>query len=212
MKSLLNLKSTVATLALLVTLAAQAQDWNEFKAQPASSVKIEGTSTIHDWIMEGNIIGGAVKFKTDLLFDASTKAGKVDAEGQVNMPVRSMKSGKATMDEIMQEAMREKEHPKIEFKLSELVIKELPAGGTGPFICEATGDLSMSGKTNKITLPVEIVKINPVRLEIRGKKPLKMTDYGITPPAPSIAGGLIKTGDEVTISFVWKVAIPVKRS
>jgi hypothetical protein len=33
---------------------------------------------------------------------------------------------------------------------------------------------------------------------------LKMTDFGIQPPSPAVALGLIKTADEVTINFEWK--------
>jgi hypothetical protein len=32
-----------------------------------------------------------------------------------------------------------------------------------------------------------------------------MTDFKITPPSPSFGGVSIKTGDEVTLSFVWWV-------
>jgi hypothetical protein len=28
-----------------------------------------------------------------------------------------------------------------------------------------------------------------------------MTDYKIKPPSPSLSGGMIKTGDEVTVKF-----------
>lgn len=200
----------LSLLSLLSVLSAQAQDWNEFKAQPASSAKIEGTSTIHDWTMEGNIIGGSLKLRKDFQLDANTKPGKVDAEVSVNIPVRSLKSGKSTMDEIMQQAMNEANYKKIEYKLTEFVLKEVPAGGTGPFRFESTGELSIAGKTNKITMPVELVKINPVRLEVRGKQVVKMTDYGVKPPNPNIAGIGIKTGDDITVTFVWKVAMPVK--
>jgi len=34
---------------------------------------------------------------------------------------------------------------------------------------------------------------------------VKMTDFKITPPAPSLAGVSIETGDEVTLRFVWWV-------
>jgi hypothetical protein len=35
---------------------------------------------------------------------------------------------------------------------------------------------------------------------------MKMTDFKIEPPAPKIALGAIKTGDEITISFEWMTA------
>jgi hypothetical protein len=34
---------------------------------------------------------------------------------------------------------------------------------------------------------------------------LKMTDFKIQPPAPKVALGLIKTGDDVKLKFQWEV-------
>ena len=42
------------------------------------------------------------------------------------------------------------------------------------------------------------------RVTFSGSTKVKMTDFGIKPPAPSIGLGLIKTGDDVTLSFEWK--------
>ena len=41
------------------------------------------------------------------------------------------------------------------------------------------------------------------KLKISGTTPLKMTDYKVEPPAPKIALGLIKTGDDVKLIFEW---------
>jgi hypothetical protein len=35
---------------------------------------------------------------------------------------------------------------------------------------------------------------------------VRMTDFRIEPPAPKIALGVVKTGDEVKLSFEWVVA------
>jgi hypothetical protein len=43
-------------------------------------------------------------------------------------------------------------------------------------------------------------------LKFSGTTALKMTDFGIQPPAPSLALGLIKTGDDVKITFEWLTA------
>lgn len=209
MNRILKSNPLTLTLALVASLAASAQDFNQFNGQPASSMKIEGTSTIHDWTMEGQIISGSFKLKKGFELDATAKPGKVDAQAQLSIPVRSLKSGKSTMDEIMQQAMNESTNPKIEFKLIELTLKEVPSDVKNGFKFDATGELIINGKTKKISLPVEIVKINPVRLEVRGKTAVNMTEYEVKPPNPNIAGIGIKTGEEVTLTFVWKVAMKV---
>ena len=43
----------------------------------------------------------------------------------------------------------------------------------------------------------------PPSMKINGKIQIKMTDYGIDPPAPKIALGLITVGDEIDLTFEW---------
>jgi hypothetical protein len=53
-------------------------------------------------------------------------------------------------------------------------------------------------------MPVTIERVENSRLKVVGKTALKMTDFGIKPPAPDIAGiSLIRTGDEVKLTFTW---------
>jgi hypothetical protein len=51
-------------------------------------------------------------------------------------------------------------------------------------------------------MPVTITRDGD-KLKITGTTALKMTDHAIKPPAPAVGLGLIKTGDEVKISFEW---------
>jgi hypothetical protein len=44
------------------------------------------------------------------------------------------------------------------------------------------------------------------KLKSTGAVDLKMTDFGIKPPAPSVGLGLIKTGDEIKLTFEWLTA------
>ena len=44
------------------------------------------------------------------------------------------------------------------------------------------------------------------QLTVSGLVPIKMTDFGITPPSPKLPTGSIQTDPEVKISFDWVVA------
>jgi hypothetical protein len=55
-------------------------------------------------------------------------------------------------------------------------------------------------------MPVSVIPLGSGRLIISGEASLKLTSFQIEPPAPIIALGLIKTGDEVTLRFEWVVA------
>jgi hypothetical protein len=201
-----------ASVAALLVTAAQAEDWARYNARPGSKVSIAGTSTIHDWTMDGQIIGGFMEVPAGVEFDQSKAAlsgvtgGKLNARVETAIPVRAMKSGHDGMDEVMQQAMNEKDHPKIQYRLAEMTLKEPHAAGT-PFQFDTKGELIVNGVTNVITMPVSIENVDKAKLKVIGKIPLKMTDYKVKPPAPKIALGMIKTGNEVTISFEWLVGL-----
>ncbi len=71
---------------------------------------------------------------------------------------------------------------------------------------DAKGTLTVSGVTKDITMPVTMLRrVDQSRVTFSGATALKMTDFKITPPAPASALGLIKTGDDVKLTFEWAV-------
>lgn len=161
-------------------------------------MKIEGDSTIHAWHMDSAVLGGFMevdaKFPESLPADAKTKA-------ELFMPVRSFRSGNKTMDNKMQDTMKETQFKKIEYKLTELKAK---AGAAGQF--EATGQLTIAGQTKPLTMTVTAEKVDGKNLKISGSTSFKMSEYGVTPPQLTIAGVGLKTEDSITNSFEWLLA------
>lgn len=194
-----------AAVLLSLSASASAATMVRYESQPGSKMRMDGTSTIHDWHAESQLIGGFLELDAALL-EAPEKAkpGKVAAQAETFVAVRSLKcsSGKA-MDAVMQEAMKEKENPRIVFKLAELTFKEAK-GAQVQF--EAKGTLTVSGVTKEVAFPVSLVRrVDQSRVTFNGSTAVKMTDFKITPPAPTAAVGLIKTGDEVKLTFEWVV-------
>ncbi len=186
-----------------------------YSARSGSKMRIEGTSNIHDWQVESPFIGGMVEagegFPTEP--GQAVTPGKVEAKADVFIQVRSLKSvekdGKPysdKMDEIMWEHLKDPQNKRIIYHLTELTVKETAKAKDAPYVCEAKGELAVAGTTNKITMPVNILPLPDNKLKITGSVTLKMTDYKVEPPAPKIALGLIKTGDEVKLIFEWKLA------
>jgi len=176
-----------------------------YDAQPGSEVRIDGTSTLHDWTVKSQVVGGFMEVDPD--FPASAlKAGANTPKPRVEIaiPVRTLKSYAKKMDEVMQAHLRMTNHAKIEYRLIEL----RPTGATnGAARFDAVGTLTVSGKTRTNTMPVTIERIDKAKLKVTGATPLKMTDFGIEPPSPTIGGvRVIKTGDDVKISFDWLAA------
>jgi polyisoprenoid-binding protein YceI len=171
----------------------------------SSKLRMDGTSTIHDWHAETDVIGGFLEL--DATFsDASGKSAPstIKPKVEVKIPVRSLKSsGGKKMDAVMQEHMKFEQHKAIEYRVLELVPKAGGAsGGTAQF--DARGTLTIAGVTKTNTMPVTIERIDSARLKVKGTAALKMTDFGIKPPAPEILGlSVIKTGDDLKLTFEW---------
>ena len=189
--------------ALLLFAAASLQaEPTRYQAQPGSKLKLEGTSTIHDWTVEGGIIGGFIEFQSEFPLDPAkpNSETKVTPKVEVSVPVRSLKSGKKLMDEIMHDALKVKDFGTIKYTLTDWKAKDRKAGD--PLQFDTKGEITVAGVKKPMDM---VVTLTPEgnKLKAVGTKELKMTDFGIKPPAPAVGLGLIKTADEVKVTFEW---------
>ena len=211
-----SLKSALAIgswLCLAACLPA-ADGPTRFDPLPGSKVRIEGTSSIHDWQVEGKLIGGCLETGPGFPIEPgqAVQPGKIEAKVDAFIPVRSLKSVEKdgrpysdSMDDIMYDKLLQPANPRILYHLTVLVLKEAPKGPADPYLCDATGQLVVAGLTNMIQMPVSVTPLGDKKLKIAGQTAVKMTDFGIKPPAPAIALGLIRTGDDVKLIFEWEV-------
>lgn len=198
----LKLAAAFVAAALFATGALSAADAVRYSPVPNSSkLRMDGTSTIHDWHADTDIIGGFLELEATFP-DASGKSAPsaVKPKVEVKIPVRSLKSsGGKRMDAVMQEHMKFEQYKMIEYRVLELTPK---AGATGQF--DARGALTVAGVTRTNTMPVTIERVENTKLKVKGTAAIKMTDFGIQPPAPEILGlSVIKTGDDVKLNFEW---------
>ena len=187
------------TLLLALPLCA-ADNWVRYDALPGGSkVKLDGTSTIHDWTVESKLVAGYAEF--DAAFDFDKLApGKVNARCVVTIPARQLKSDSTKMDSVMYEHIKQKDHPRIEYRLTELTLKEAPKGPEAPALFDSKGELSVAGVTNKVEMPVSVTRVGKDKLKFSGSTSVKMTSFGIQPPTLI---GVLSTGDDVKIAFEW---------
>lgn len=204
---------TAVNVLALAALPLGAAELTKLSSTPgANKIRIEGTSTIHDWQMESSVIGGYAEVGPEfpLKPGAEVKPGKFDAKVSVFIPVQQLKSlekdGKPysdKMDKRTYEALNEPANKKITYNLTSLSLKEAPKAGA-PYQFESTGELCVAGVTNKITMPVTVTVLEENKVKFAGAVTVKMTDFKIEPINISILGiGLIKTGDEVKLFFEW---------
>lgn len=180
------MRKTIAILTL--ALAALTASADRFAPAAGSLVKIEGTSTLHNWTMEGNTIAGQIN------------AADGSASVVVTIPVTSIKSEHAKMDKLMAEALKAKQFPEIRYELTQAV----PEAAAATFTVKARGKLTIAGVTRDVTVDVQGTRNADGRYTLAGTTPLKMTEFGIKPPTAML--NTIKTGDDVKITFRWVVA------
>ena len=208
------LACSVLTL-LAAGVSVQAAEMAKYYAKSGSKMRMEGTSNIHDWQVEGTLIGGYFEVGPNFPSEPGQPAtpGKIEAHAEPYIMVRSLKSlekdGKPysdKMDDAMYEKLKVQDNPKIVYHLTEFTLKESAKSKDAPYVCEAKGQLVVGGVTNQITMPVNVLPLGEKKMKISGTTTVKMTDFKIDPPAPKIAMGMIKTGDEVKLIFDWMVA------
>ena len=187
-------------LALFAAVGVFAADTIRFESRPGSKVKVDGSSTIHDWTVESRAIKGTMEVPADFTNDPAAAAK--NAKVEVTIPVRSLKSDKAAMNNIMWEAMKMKDYPNIEYRLLQLTPKSGGAQGSSAQF-DAKGTITCAGVTRTNTMPVTIEKVDATKAKVSGATSVKMTDFGIKPPAPTVGLGFIKTSDDVKITVEW---------
>ena len=213
----MNIRKLIAgnvALLLFVSLSVQAADeMTKYFARSGSKMRMEGTSNIHDWQVEGTLISGFFEVGPSFPSEPGQPAtpGKIEAHAEPVIMVRSLKSvekdGKPysdKMDEVMYEHLRVQANPKIFFHLTELTLKEPANSKDAPNVFEAKGQLAVAGVTNAITMPIKILALGDKKLKISGTTIVKMSEHKVEPPNP--LGLFIKTGDEIKIIFDWMVA------
>jgi hypothetical protein len=201
-----------AAIALLfanpvTTLAAEL---TRLDARSGSKMRLEGTSTIHDWQVESPLILGFMEVGPNFPLEPgqAVTPGKIEAKGEATIVVKSLRSIKDDgkpyddkMDDKMYHMMSYTNYPKIMYHLNELTLKEAPKDKDSPYVFDSKGDLAIAGVTNSISMPVTVMPLPGGRVKISGTIGLKMTDFKIEPANIIVA----KTGNDVKVKFDWVV-------
>jgi len=170
----------------LTTLFAQ----NKYHASNVT-IKMEGTSTFHDWHMTSQEAATHVAFNFN--------GGSLTAMPSlvVTVPVEALKSGTRALNNNAYKAMKSGKYPSITFTSGYANIRP---DGPNKYTLNVQGKLNVAGVTRDVVLVVGCV-VNPatMTIEASGSYKLKMTDYQVDPP--SFMFGAMKTGNEVTIKF-----------
>ena len=209
MKNIIQL-ARVLSAAVVIGFAAQTRaETVTYSAKTGSLLKISGTSSVHDWEVKTRLIGGKMEWDSSFsLNPLKAELPKLTETPKVSViiPVRNIESGNQRMNEVMHGALNAQEHKYARYSLEEMKLAETKRKTGDPLVFDTKGTLSVNGKTAPVSMQISITKAEGDKLEVSGKTKLKMSQFGVVPPAPKIALGLITTGDEVSVEFNWFVA------
>ena len=152
-----------------------------------SSLKILGTSSLHDWVITAEKQKGNIQILETENFTLE--------DLKISFDVEALKSGKSGMDKNTQKALNYSDYKTIDFNLNK--VKSITKTATGYDVI-VVGELSISGTKKLIDLMFNLKKENGT-IKLIGEKKLKMTTFNIEPPKALL--GTIKTGDDITIQF-----------
>lgn len=175
------MKNTLFILLFFLVCAGYAQE--SYTLSKESVLKINGSSTIHDWTVAANSMKGSMKME----------AGNVK-NLLLQVDVAQIKSERgAAMDKKMHAALKVEEHPEVSFKFQEI---KKSADSENTF--QLKGLLNIAGVEKAVNIALEFQEIEG-KYKFKGSKELKLQDYNMEPPTAMF--GQIIVGDNVTVEF-----------
>jgi polyisoprenoid-binding protein YceI len=192
-KNTQGLKAVIALAFFIISTLSgfQISAQNLYSIAPGSSIKVDGTSNLHDWSMN------ATKFSCDGKLVLTNGQLKDITALTFVLPVQNLKSKESLMDTRAYKALNEESYDKMTFKLSDATVIEAQK------LIKVTGNLTIAGVTKAITLQANYVVGADESVAFKGSKALKMSDFNIK--APSFMMGALKTGDDLTINILLKL-------
>jgi hypothetical protein len=177
----------------------------EYNSAPDSgAASVSGTSTLHDWTVNGTIVNGTMQCSGPWTA-ASPTIGSI----QLSIPADSLKSTEGSgMDNTMYDALNMKASPLITYTLTHADLKSPPSKNDPTYHYDAVGQLTIAGNAHAVNLMLDVAPANDGALTIVTETPLKMTDFGMKPPTAMM--GMIKSGNDVTVKVTWRLKMKTK--
>lgn len=174
----------------IISFAQTAQSQTAYKINDGSRITVNGTSNLHAWTMTTG------SFNSDASLDLKGQQLQDISSLSFSLPVTNLKSKEDLMNTRAYKALKSPQFSKITFRLTQATVV------SSQRTINATGNLTIGGKTNLITIESNYL-INGDEITIKGAKSIKMSDFDIK--APSFMLGALKTGNEVIIDISLKL-------
>ena len=192
MKSLFTTLLTV----LVFTLGSAIAQQNTLTLLDKSTMKIDGTSNLHDWTANAKTINTNMSFSVEEL-EAESPQNPVESLS-LTIPVEQLESGKGGMNRRMYNALKKDNHPNITFELSSTTLEHVNPDSSS-FTLNTSGMLTIAGVSKEVSFTVEGSIQDDGSYNFSGAHKINMTEYNVEPPSAML--GAIKCGEIVTVKF-----------
>lgn len=199
MKTIQLFQKKIRLVFLLLTfspIVTVAQTAYQLAQTGGNSIKVTGTSNVHDWWITSKQFESTGTFN----FNSLGEMTEVTAL-KFTLATKSLKSGKSGMDERTYKSLNEKEFPKISYRLTFATVTMVQANR---YSIQASGILTIAGKTQTLSMKVMALVNADGSISCHGSENLMLTDYGIEPP--SFMLGAMKVGNNLVIHFEFDYA------
>src|SRR5690606_12599931 len=149
------------------------------------SLKVNGTSNIHDWVMEAQ----AIPVEAALTVNG-TQVTDIKSLS-LTLPVKNLKGKEELLNTRAYKAMKADTHKNISFKMTSSDVSQ--------YAMKVYGTLTIARVAKPVTLEAKATINNDGSVSCAGSRTLKMSDFGIAPP--SFMPGALKVVDDITINF-----------
>jgi len=187
---------TLSILLLSLLLALPVYGQTEKSLAPGYSMSIEGTSNVRDWEAEIGTMEGSLQIRnTDGIELAALQPGDFSSL-QLRIPVQDIDTDTRRLTRNLKDYLKGDEHPIITFELQQITSLE----GSGNRVqIKAVGVVTAAGQSHTTQMNVTAERGDDGSLTFSGSQPLKMTEFGISPPTAMM--GAIRAVDDITIHY-----------
>lgn len=181
-----------------------------------SRLVLDGSSNVTDWRCSGTSLHGELTVAApigkinaviDRIEDGNIGVWMSDpSQGRfptpnfrLRVPIETLRCGNAVMERDMNRALKAEDHPTIEFRFTGLISGIEHDIDANTYRARIAGDLVLAGSKRSVELSITAQRTAPDRFRIQAELPLRMTDFGITPP--SALFGMVRAKNELVVRF-----------
>lgn len=166
--------------------------------RPDSKLTLSGSSNVHDWACRSSEFIATVDVDTAFQTHPLNEVARPIQKVSVTIPVKTLKCGHGKMDENMYKALKADAFTEIRYTLTSYTV-DLAKATADTFTANTVGDLTVSGQTVRVEIPVNAHRLANGSVRGEGEVNLQMTDFGIKPPTALL--GTLRTKNAISIAF-----------